>query len=123
MKSLFLSFIASLCIVGGSWAQSPGVAKAQNQKELSASKLNGSYSFILPSGTSEDVVKKSAGYYVQYFSVNYSVKTAQANITMVENDERSRSIIIRFLTSVGIKSVLVENKPVELSEFFTKYLK
>jgi hypothetical protein len=122
MKTFFLSIIATLGFMTFSLSQATGIAKAQSKKELAASKLSGSYVFTLPSGISEDDVTKNASYYVHYFTVSYSQKSAQVKIDMIENDDKSRHIIIRFLTSIGMKAVTVEQKNLELNEFFTSYL-
>lgn len=123
MKTIFLSFITFLSISTFSFGQdASNIATAQTKNELVSSKESGNYVFILPAGLSVDDVNKNAKYYVHYFTVEYLEKTNQANITMITNDDKSRHVIMRFLTACGVRYVMVDGNTVSLEDFFVNFV-
>jgi hypothetical protein len=123
MRTLFLSVLTVVSMVTMSYAQDVTSATAQSKTELISSKKTGNYSFILGNKLSADEVAKNAQYYVHYFTVDYSVKTNEAKITMIENDEKNRHIVVRFLTACGIQNVIIEGKSITTDEFFVNYMR
>ena len=106
-----------------SYAQGVNSATAQSKTELVSSKLTGNYSFILGNKLSAEEVAKNAQYYVHYFTVNYSDKTNEAKVTMIANDEKTRHIVVRFLTACGIQNVIVDGKTISAEEFYINFMK
>jgi hypothetical protein len=124
MKTICLAILAIFSISTVTFAQETSVfAVAQSSKDLAASKQSGSYTFTLPVGLSQDQVAKNALYYDVYFTVEYSEKTSEAKINLIENNEISRRIITRFLLVNGAQSVKVDGKIQSMDVFFTNYLK
>lgn len=124
MKRLFFSLLTVMSIASFSFAQdSKSTAVAQSSKDLVESKTSGNYIFTLPETvTSEDVAKNSK-YYVHYFTVEFDDNTQQANIKMISNDDKSRHVIMRFLTANQIQNVQVDGKSYSLDQFFENYMK
>jgi len=124
MKNLFLSFLAFVSISTFTYAQeTANTASAQSKTEVAASKESGNFKFILPSGLTSEDVTNNAKYYVHYFSVNYSDKTQEANISMVTNDDKSRYVIMRFLTACGVRYVKMDGATMSLEDFFSNHIK
>ena len=124
MKTICLAILAIFSISTVTFAQETSVfAVAQSSKDLAASKQSGSYTFTLPVGLSQDQVAKNALYYDVYFTVEYSEKTSEAKINLIENNEISRRIITRFLLVNGAQSVKLDGKIQSMDVFFTNYLK
>ena len=124
MKTICLAILAIFCISTQTFSQETSVfAVAQSSKELTTSKLTGTYTFVLPAGLSQEQVAKNALYYDVYFTVEYSEKTNTAKIKLIKNNEISRLVITRFLLVNGAQSVKVDGKIVTMDVFFTKHLK
>lgn len=120
-------FAAALIIFTGmtAFAQDNGVlrVKAGTEKALAQSKETGVYEFQLPTSVTAEEVAKNSAYYTQYFTVDFDAKTSKATLTMVNNDEQSRHVVLRFLISNNIKEVDVNGKVLTAEVFFTKYMK
>ena len=123
MRTLFLSVLTVVSMVTMSYAQEINSATAQSKTELISSKETGNYSFILGNKLSAEEVAKNAQYYVHYFTVNYSDKTNEAKVTMIANDEKTRHIVVRFLTACGIQNVIVDGKTISAEEFYINFMK
>lgn len=124
MKTLFLSFLAVVSIAVMSFAQEvSNTATAQSKTELLASKESGNYSFILPGVLTSEEVAKNSSYYVHYFTVTYTEKSHEALVKLISNDEKSRHVVVRFLTVCGVQNVAVEGKTMSLEEFFLNFMK
>jgi hypothetical protein len=123
MKSIFV-LLTSLFIAGTSaFAQDRStVATAQSKTELSASKSSGKYLITLPDGMTSEEVAENSKFYTRIFTISFDEKTDVATITMIENSDKSRHVIVRFLTSCGVQSVLVEGREMMLEDFFTNYM-
>ena len=123
MRTLFLSVLTVVSMVTMSYAQDVTSATAQSKTELISSKKTGNYSFILGNKLSADEVAKNAQYYVHYFTVDYSEKTNEAKITMIENDEKTRHVAVRFLTACGIQNVIIDGRTISTEEFYINFMK
>ena len=123
MKSIFV-LMTSLFLAGTSaFAQDRStVATAQSKTELSASKSSGKYLITLPDGMTSEEVAENSKFYTRIFTISFDEKTDVATITMIENSDKSRHVIVRFLTSCGVQSVLVEGREMMLEDFFTNYM-
>lgn len=123
MKSIFV-LMTSLFLAGTSaFAQDRStVATAQTKTELSASKSSGKYFITLPDGMTSEEVAENSKFYTRIFTISFDEKTDVATITMIENSDKSRHVIVRFLTSCGVQSVLVEGREMMLEDFFTNFM-
>lgn len=100
-----------------------GIAIGPTKTEFAKGKDTGVYKFYLPEGVVTADVAQSAKYYTHYFSVDYDASTRAAKIKMVTNDEKSRSVIARFLISNNVQFVDVEGTMVATTDLFEKFLK
>jgi hypothetical protein len=91
--------------------------------DLELGKESGVFIFVMPKGTSAEDIELSKKYYVNYFTVDYTSDTGQVKISIVNNDQKSRAVITRFLTANGIQEVNVGGVIVPLGELFDRYLK
>ena len=120
MKNLIIILVA-LFTVSISFSQN---AKYNGSKEeVKAAKESGVYEFTLPQGVEEDEVNKNAGYYTDYFDVEYNHESRVAIITMKDNDEMGRRVINRFLLSSGAKHIEIEGEEFTLSKFFNNFMR
>lgn len=104
-------------------AQEPAeLAISQGIEALAKSKSSGEYTFALPSNVTKDDVAKSSKYYTHYFSVDFDANAHEAKINMVVNEAKNRYVIVRFLTSCGVRYITVDGTNVSISDFTSKYL-
>jgi uncharacterized cupredoxin-like copper-binding protein len=124
MRTLFLTCIAFIGLSTMSFAQeTESTATAQSKSELVSSKESGNYLFVLPAGKTAEEINKNAKYYVHYFTVDFNENTSEAKIKMISNDEKSRHVVIRFLTASGVQHVIVDGKSMLTEDFFNNYMK
>ena len=103
--------------------QVENIAIAGTSQELAESKISGSYQFTLSDKTKEEDVTKAASYYPGFFSVSYDSPTHVASIQMVENNENSRRVLLRFLSSIRCQKIQVDGQSLFIHEFYDAYLK
>lgn len=123
MKTLFVSLIAFFFATTLSFAQENSMAVAQKATELVSSKETGKYTFVMPADLTADQVAKNAKYYTHYFTVDFNESSKEAKVTMVINDEKSRHVVVRFLTACGVQNVSVDGKMYSNEDFFNAFLK
>lgn len=97
------------------------IALTQGAKALEDSKKAGEYTFTLAGKTSSEIATNS-NYYTNYFTVEFNEATQVTKLTMVENDERARSVIMRFLVSSGVRYTSVDGKVISVHDFMSTYL-
>jgi len=124
MKKL-LSLITFFILISFSmtFSQNENITIAQSKIELEKSKQNGIYYFTIHAKASKEDVAKSAAYYPSYFSVDYDDASKIAKITMIENNEKTRLVLLRFLSSVRSQKIQVDGTSMLIHEFYDKYLK
>lgn len=124
MKALIYSFLMVVGLTSFSHAQEEaGTAVVKSKAELLAGKESGKYTFVLPETVTAEQVDQTSKYYTHYFTVNYSSSDRKAVLTMVNNDEQSRHVVIRFLIANNIQHVNVEGSLVLTQELYEKYMK
>jgi hypothetical protein len=124
MKTLLYSFLMIFGIGSASIAQdNNGIAIAPTKAEIIKGKENGSFKFYMPEGVTAEDVAQSAKYYTHYFTVDYDSSSRAAKIVMVMNDEKSRSVIVRFLVANNVQTVNIEGTMVSVYDFFETHLK
>ena len=99
------------------------VASVVSKAAFLEGKTTGKFKITLPAGSVKEEVEKSASYYVHNFTVNFDNASKVAEVNMVTNDERSRQIIVRFLSACGVQQINVEGTIVDLYPFYESYLK
>ena len=120
MKTLF-STLALVFVMSLSFGQN--TATIQSVKELEEVREKGKLSFVMPANFTAEEISNKSKYYTLYFTVDFNESTKVATVNMKNNDDRSRAIIVRFLTACEIKDIQVGNDKVNRDSFFEKYLK
>lgn len=120
-----LAFIAAFSFIGiTSFAQqAPLKASAQSIEKVIESKSTGIYEFQMPSELKAEDVKKNAEYYTQYFTVDFNDATKKAVIKMVDNTEKSRMVIIRFMVSNNVKEIKMGETTYSVEKFYADFIK
>lgn len=121
MFRLFLFSV--LCTVQLSANAQEGILAKASSTALAEGKKSGQFDIQLPIKSEKAQVEKNASYYVHTFTVAYDDKNQNAHISMVSNDERSRQVIVRFLSACGVQKVSVDGSEFDTYAFFEKYLK
>ena len=123
MKTIF-AVLTTVFLAGTSvFAQDRStVATAQTKTELVASKSSGKYFITLPDGMTASEVAENSKFYTRIFTISFDEKSDIATITMIENSDKSRHVIVRFLTSCGVQSVMVDGREMMLEDFFTNFM-
>jgi hypothetical protein len=109
---LFVSFI--------SFSQEAVIA---SEEALLKSVAAGSISMILPEGVSADDVQLYSKYYTSNFETEFDSGSSKVTFNMVQNDAKSRMVIMRFLGANKIANVKVGTKTLSVLDFYNNYLK
>lgn len=123
MKKLIFAF--ALVVGVGSFGfsqEGANVAVTKGATELLTSKSTGSYTFVLPSHFTEEMVAKNASYYTSYFTVTFDEASKTANVDLVENTTTNRYIVARFLAACQVRTVQVDENLLEMHDFIATYL-
>jgi hypothetical protein len=124
MKKNLLILVLLLVSLNSYFAQETAtVASVVSKSAFLEGKTTGKFKITLPASSEKEDVQKSASYYVHNFTVNFDNATKVAEVTMVTNDERSRQIIVRFLSACGVQQINMEGTMVDLYPFYETYLK
>lgn len=118
MKTLFSTLIFIVAI-GISFGQ----ASVKSAADLTSIKESGKGQITLPSKLTKADVEAKAKYYTLYFTVDFDEKSKVATINMVDNSERSRAVIVRFLAACEIQTINVGSEAVNRDHLFERYLK
>ena len=119
MKSLFFSIIFVLVGFLG-FSQE---AIIQDSEVFKKSVVDGNISLTLPTEITNDDVQKYSKYYTSFFITSFNEKSHQVTFSMVNNDPKSRRVIIRFLSANGIQFARIGSNALPLSDFYDTYLK
>lgn len=121
MKKLFYVLFVLVGFATTTIAQE-SVATTKGKAELVKGKQDGYYEITLPNSVTAEDVAKNSKYYVYYFTVNFDEASKVAKITMVENDSKNRTIIMRFLSALKVDGVNVDGQVIGLEEFKNNFL-
>ncbi len=99
------------------------VAVVKSSADLLSIKETGKGKITLPQNLTAEQVKNAAQYYPKFFTVDFDESTKVATISMVENNEMSRSIIVRFLAGCSIQTINIDGMDVNRDNLFERYLK
>ena len=124
MKKNLLILVVLLFSLNSLYSQETAtIAAVVSKAAFLEGKTTGKFKITLPAGSVKEEVEKSASYYVHNFTVNFDNASKVAEVNMVTNDERSRQIIVRFLSACGVQQINVEGTMVDLYPFYETYLK
>ena len=84
---------------------------------------DGVISMTLPTSVTAVDVTTYSKYYTPYFTTAFEASTNKVSFTMVNNDAKSRRVIMRFLGANKIQTVLVEDRVFPVTEFYNTFLK
>lgn len=118
MKTFFTTFIFILAL-GFSFGQ----ASVKSASDLTSIKDSGVGYITLPANLTKEDVTSYSKYYLLYFTVDFNESNKVATIKMVDNSERSRAIIVRFLAACEVQTIDVAGVSVNRDQLFEKYLK
>ncbi len=122
MKKLVYTLMFLVGFATVSFAQEANeIAVTEGSEELAKSKADGDYVFVM-SGKTEEEISGAATYYTSYFKVAFDEGTQTAKLEMVENNERARAVIMRFLVASGVRHIDVDGKVIPINDFMTNYL-
>lgn len=122
MKKLVYTLMLLVGFATVSFAQEANeIAVTEGSEELANSKADGDYVFVL-NGKTEGDITDAAQYYTLYFKVSFDEASQVAKLEMVENDQRARAVIVRFLVAAGFRNVDVDGKVISINDFRESYL-
>ncbi len=98
-------------------------AKVAKTADFADNKSKGEFYFTFPAATDKQVIAKNAAFYTEYFSVQFDERSKLVSIKMVQNDEKSRHIISRFLISNKITQVEMDGTLYKVDEFYQAKIK
>lgn len=99
------------------------MATVKSKADITSIRENGKGAIVLPANLSAEDVQGKAKFYTHYFTVDFDAASHTAKFTMVDNDERSRAVIMRFLAACNVDTVNVEGEMVPRDQLYEKYLK
>lgn len=120
MKTL-VSMLVILLTFSLSYGQE--TASVKSASDVISIKEKGKGHITLPSKLTREEVMSKAKYYTLYFTVEFDDKSKVVTISMVENTERSRAIIIRFLAACEVQTVNVAGEIMDRAQLYERYLK
>ena len=116
-----LSMLVILLTFSFSYGQE--AASVKSASDVISIKERGRGHITLPSKLTKEEVMSRAKYYTLYFTVDFDDKSKVATISMVDNTERSRAIIIRFLAACEVQTINVAGEVIDRVQLFERYLK
>lgn len=119
MKKILLVLV----VVLAGFAASAQKSAAVSSKALETGKTTGKYLFVLPADITSKQVDDVKGYYKDYFTINFNEMKHEATVVLSKNEEMNRRVILRFLSSLGMRTVTVEGTDRTLDEFYENNLK
>ena len=118
MKSLLFSFV--FVLVGFfCFSQEAIITDSEVFKK---SVVDGNISMTLPTEITNDNVQKYSKYYTAFFTTSFDANSHQVTFNMVNNDAKSRRVIVRFLSANGIQFARIGGRALSLSDFYDIYL-
>ncbi len=124
MKKLISTLVFVLGVVALSFAQdAKNTAISQGAKELATSKVNGTYVYTLPEGTTQEEVTKVAAYYPDYFTVSFDASSREASVQITGETAPSSQVMLRFLSGCGVMYVDVDGDSHQLNLFYAEFVK
>jgi hypothetical protein len=98
-------------------------ATAKSADKFITANKEGVFHFLLPESVTAEDVALSAEFYTMYFKVNFDEGTHLVTITMEENGDKAKHVMVRFLVSLGLREVMYDNKLYEVEKFYQTFLR
>lgn len=122
MKKI-LGLVAGLMMAAFTFGQSTiaftDASDSYNKKETT------SFNFMFSPVHSAEDITSNAAYYESYFTVTVTAAGTAGNtvnITLVEENEMARRVIMRLLVNLEINSIDVNGTEMERNDFMTTYI-
>lgn len=123
MKKLISTFAFVVGFVAISLAQeASNTALTAGADALLKSKASGAYVYTLPEDVTNEKVEHASQYYTQYFTVDFDDASNEATLTMANEKDANKAVMIRFLSACGVKFVAVDDATLNLHEFMEQHL-
>ena len=119
MKSLFFSLVFVLL----GFITNAQEASVQSAEDFKKSVVDGKITMILPADITKENVSKYSAYYTAFFTTEFDEQNHQIKFNMVNNDGKSRRVVLRFLSANGIQFVKVGDQSLPMANFYEAYLK
>lgn len=119
MKKILFALVVTLMAFAASAQKSASVTA----KALETGKSSGKYVMTLSSDITSAKVDEVKGYYTDYFTVSYDQVKHEATIALTANEPMNKRVILRFLSSLGMRTVNVDGSEKTLEDFYDGYLK
>jgi len=119
MKKILLVLVVVLTALAASAQKSASLSA----KALETGKTSGTFLFVLPSDVTSQQVDEVKGYYKDYFSVNFDQAKHEATLVLTANEIMNKRVILRFLSSLGVRNVNVGGVEKTLDVFYDTDLK
>ena len=122
MKKI-LGLVAGIMMAAFTFGQSTiafsDASETYNKKETS------SFNFLFSPVHSAEDIASNAAYYESYFTVTVvsaGDKGNKVNISLVEDNEMARRVIMRLFVNLEINAISVNGKEMERNDFMTTYI-
>jgi hypothetical protein len=119
MKKILLVLV----VVLAAFAASAQKSASLSAKALETGKSSGTFLFVLPSDVTSQQIDEVKGYYKDYFSVNFDQAKHEATLVLTANETMNKRVILRFLSSIGVRTVNVDGVEKTLDVFYDTNLK
>ncbi len=122
-----MKYFLLACMLGASALfaqQSVNVSFTQSKEEIKASAKEGIVSFSISGATAEEV-KKSASYYLEYFTISSLEQKNNAldvTLRLTSEDPMNRKVVHRMFVMLQVEKIEHQKTPYGLEEFFTSIL-
>jgi len=120
MKTILTTMLV-LFTLNCTFAQKTAIVK--NKSQVTSIKEAGVGTITMPGDITASEIESKSKFYTQYFTVNFDEATKIATFNMVENDERGRAVIMRFLSACDTQDIRVGDEILSIQDFYQKYLK
>ncbi|MDA9987281.1 hypothetical protein N9E11_04570 [Crocinitomicaceae bacterium] len=117
------SFLFSIFFFVVSFSSISQEASVDSKTLFEQSITDGAINMTLPSSVTVGDVEIYSKYYTTYFATNFDASSHKVTFTMVNNDAKSRRVIMRFLGANKIQTVLVEGQVFLMTDFYNAFLK
>lgn len=119
MKNTFFTLLLLLFSIGVSAQDKAAIST----EAIAKGKSQGVFEFVVPNSVDEAQVAEAAAYYPDYFTVDFDKKKHIVTIKLTKNEEMNKHVIQRFLLSINLEYITIENKQVRVDQLYDAHLK
>ncbi len=98
-------------------------ATAKSADMFVTANSQGIFEFILPEKITKDDVAVSSEFYTMYFKVEFNENSHLAKITMLENEDKAKHVMVRFFVSLGLREIMYSGSVYPVEDFYKKFLR